>query len=78
VGKASIRRSRKLIIDGLVPHPVGCQLRDPENITMSDHELDALLSEFSDDDLESLLRFVENIGSFEEAREALSQIREAA
>ena len=45
---------------------------------MSDHELDALLSEFSDDDLESLLRFVENIGSFEEAREALSQIREAA
>lgn len=48
---------------------------------MSDNELDALLSEFSDDDLESLLKFVENIGSFEEAREAieaLSQIREAA
>lgn len=48
---------------------------------MSDQELDALLAEFNDDDLESLLNFVENVGSFEEARaaiDALSRIREAA
>jgi hypothetical protein len=48
---------------------------------MSEHELDALLAEFSDADLESLLNFVDNVGSFEEARaaiEALSQISKAA
>jgi hypothetical protein len=48
---------------------------------MSDQELDALLSEFTDDDLESLLNFVEKFASFEEARaaiEALGKISKAA
>ena len=48
---------------------------------MDDEKLAELLEQYDDQDLETLMSFVESLGSFEEARatiEALDQLRKAA
>ncbi len=48
---------------------------------MDDEKLAELLEQYDDEDLETLMSFVESLGSFEEARatiEALDQLRKAA
>ena len=52
-----------------------------ERITMSNDELDALLGDYSDDELSEILAFVEQMGSIEDAQaafESLDDIKEAA
>ena len=52
-----------------------------ERITMSNDELDALLGDYSDDELSEILAFVEQMGSIEDAQaafESLADIKEAA
>jgi hypothetical protein len=48
---------------------------------MDEEELAELLEQYDDEALETLMSFVENLGSFEEARaaiDALDQLRKAA
>lgn len=48
---------------------------------MDEEKLAELLEQYDDQDLETLMSFVESLGSFEEARatiEALDQLRKAA
>lgn len=51
------------------------------SFVMDDEKLAELLEQYDDQDLETLMSFVESLGSFEEARatiEALDQLRKAA